>query len=96
MILPIPEKLKVLRAKTSMTQTELARKLGVTRSSVNAWEMGISVPTPDKIVEMALLFGTSTDFIFGLEERDMCDSSKIDPKIRSSLEDLIRYLNNLK
>lgn len=40
-----------------MTQTDLANKLGVTRSSVNAWEMGISVPTTDKIVEIALLYG---------------------------------------
>ena len=28
-----------------MTQADVAKKLGITRSSVNAWEMGISVPS---------------------------------------------------
>lgn len=95
MVLPIAERIKILRTKSSMTQTELANKLGVTRSSVNAWEMGISVPTTDKIVEIALLFGTSTDYIFGLEKRQMFDSSNIDPNIKDVLIDLIRYLNTI-
>ncbi len=93
MILPIAERIKILRTKASMTQTELANKLGVTRSSVNAWEMGISIPTTDKIVEIALLYGTTTDYIFGLEKRQMFDSSNIDPNIQDVLFELIRYLN---
>ncbi|MFA7192934.1 MAG: helix-turn-helix transcriptional regulator, partial [Bacilli bacterium] len=48
MILPIAERIKILRTNASMTQTQLANRLGVTRSSVNAWEMGISIPTTDK------------------------------------------------
>lgn len=95
MILPIAERIKTLRTKSAMTQTELANKLGVTRSSVNAWEMGISIPTTDKIVEIALLFGTTTDYIFGLEKRNMCDSSNVDPNMQIILAELIRYLNTV-
>ena len=40
----IDERIKSLREKRDLTQSDLARKLGITRSSVNAWEMGISVP----------------------------------------------------
>ena len=51
-----------------MTQTELAKILGITRSSVNAWEMGISVPSTQYIVELAGLFAVSTDFLLGIEK----------------------------
>lgn len=40
----IDQKIKILREKRGITQSELAKKLGITRSGVNAWEMGISVP----------------------------------------------------
>ena len=40
----IADKIKLLREASHLTQTELAKKLNITRSCVNAWEMGISVP----------------------------------------------------
>ena len=63
----IAERIKKLREQKSMTQTELARRLGITRSSVNAWEMGISVPSTQYIVELAGIFRVSTDFLLGGE-----------------------------
>ena len=63
----IAERIKKLREQKSMTQTELARRLGITRSSVNAWEMGISVPSTQYIVELAGIFRVSTDFLLGVE-----------------------------
>lgn len=95
MVLPIAERIKTLRMRSMMTRTDLANKLGVTRSSVNAWEMGISVPTTDKIVEIALLYGTTTDYIFGLEERQMVDLSNVSPNIKDILSELVRYLNTV-
>jgi transcriptional regulator with XRE-family HTH domain len=50
-----------------MTQSELAKSLGITRSSVNAWEMGISVPSTQYIVELARIFKISTDYLLGVE-----------------------------
>ena len=38
----IAERIKTLRETNNLTQSALAKKLNVTRSSVNAWEMGIS------------------------------------------------------
>ena len=62
------EKIKNLRELNQMTQSVLARKLGVTRSSVNAWEMGISTPSTQYLVELAQLFKVSTDYLLGLEQ----------------------------
>ena len=64
----ISEKIKSLRESHNMTQSSLAKTLGVTRSGVNAWEMGISVPSTHYIVELAKYFDVSTDYLLGREE----------------------------
>ena len=46
----ISEKLKELRKNQNLTQSDIAKKLGITRSSVNAWELGISIPSTRYIV----------------------------------------------
>ena len=63
----IAERIKELREEKAWTQTELAKILGVTRSCVNAWEMGISVPSTQYVVDLASLFHISTDFLLGVE-----------------------------
>ena len=41
----LPEKIKLLRETCGLTQAALAKKLGLTRASINAWEMGLSTPS---------------------------------------------------
>ena len=60
-------RIKELREKAGYSQSQLAKKLDVTRSSVNAWEMGLSLPTTQYIVAMAKLFHVSSDYILGLQ-----------------------------
>lgn len=61
----IADRIKQLRISNNMTQTDLAKKLNITRSSVNAWEMGISTPSTAYIVELAQLFHVSQTFFWG-------------------------------
>lgn len=63
----VADKIKALREQKGMTQTDLAKQLGITRSSVNAWEMGISVPSTQYIVELAHIFKVSTDYLLGVD-----------------------------
>lgn len=67
----LSEKIQELRGKMQISQAELARRLGTTRSSVNAWEMGLSVPTTQFVVEMAKIFSVSTDYLLGVESEEM-------------------------
>ena len=62
----IADRIKSLREKSNRIQSELAKELGITRSSVNAWEMGISVPSTQYIVELANIFRVSTDYLLGI------------------------------
>ena len=63
----ISERIRQLREQAGYSQSMLAKKLDVTRSSVNAWEMGISAPTTQYVVAMAKLFHVSSDYMLGLE-----------------------------
>ena len=66
----LAERIKMLRAKSGKTQTELAKALGLTRSGVNAWEMGLSAPSTHHILELAKYFHVTTDYLFGLEKSE--------------------------
>lgn len=63
----VADKIKFLREQIGLTQSDLAKKLGITRSSVNAWEMGISVPSTQYVVELAGIFRVSTDYLLGMK-----------------------------
>ena len=61
------DRIRTLREGLGMTQAELARALGITRSGVNGWEMGLAVPSTPYVVELAGIFGVSTDYLLGVE-----------------------------
>ena len=63
-----PERLIDLRDRLGYTQSDLAKKLSVTRASVNAWEMGISAPSTSWLVELSNLFHVTTDYLLGLDD----------------------------
>ncbi|MCI5485499.1 MAG: helix-turn-helix domain-containing protein [Clostridiales bacterium] len=63
----VADKIKFLREQIGLTQSDLAKRLGITRSSVNAWEMGISVPSTQYVVELANIFRVSTDYLLGMK-----------------------------
>ena len=85
----IAEKIKLLREKRNMTQTDVAKELGITRSSVNAWEMGISVPSTQYVIELARLFGVSTDYLLGLNSTATVNVAGLSDRQLSAVVELI-------
>lgn len=63
----ISERIRKLREENGMSQSELAKRLDVTRSSVNAWESGLSTPTTQYVVALTRLFHVSADYLLGTE-----------------------------
>lgn len=92
----VAEKIKLLREKNNFTQSSLAKKLNVTRSSVNAWEMGTSIPSTALIVDLARLFHVSTDYLLGLKETSTFDISLLNDKETMILYELVQYFKSLK
>lgn len=89
----ISERIKNIREENNMTQNDLAKKLNITRSSVNAWEMGISIPSTQYIVEIAMLFKVSADYLLGLTDNNRIDISELSKEERMIILNLLKIFN---
>lgn len=67
--------LKTLRLKNSMTQAQLAHKLGLIKSVISAYETGLRLPSYDILIHIAKIFDVSTDYLLGLENKREIDLS---------------------
>ena len=92
----IGDTIRSLREQAGYSQTELAKRLCVTRSSVNAWESGLSAPTAVYIIELAKLFHVSADFILELEHRLQIDLSDLTEQEIRILYELLNYFRRPK
>lgn len=93
MIAMISERIRQLREQAGYSQSMLAKKLDVTRSSVNAWEMGISSPTTQYVVAMAKLFHVSSDYMLGMESALQLSLDGYTPEETRLIFDLIKYFD---
>ena len=94
MIIRTADRIKELRQKNNLTQTEMAKRLFVTRSSVNAWEMAISIPSTEKIAEICQLLHTGGDYLLGLNEDETIPISRYTDEEKEILYRLIRYFDS--
>lgn len=76
----ISDRIKELRARNNMSQVKLAKELNVSRSTVNAWEMDISMPTVKYIIEMSKLFNVTSDYILELDDSTSISLDKLNKK----------------
>ena len=90
----IADRIKSLRENQNKTQSELAKQLGITRSSVNAWEMGISVPSTQYVVELAHIFKVSTDYLLGVDTTSSISVAGLSEKDVEIINTLILHLKN--
>lgn len=88
----ISENIKRLRENAGLSQAALARKLGVTRASVNAWEMELSAPTAQYLIALAQIFHTTTDDILGLEPQEQIVLRDMNEQEKRLVYDLVSYI----
>lgn len=78
----LSEKIQYLRNKNGMSQETLAEKCSVSRQSISKWEIDISLPETEKILEISRIFGVSVDVLLkdeltvdGVKEVKSCGKS---------------------
>ena len=88
------------RKKNGWSQEELADKLDVSRQSVSKWEGAQEIPDMKKILQMAELFGVTTDYLLkdDIEDETMplsnsADYVQEDKVVRVSMEEANNFLN---
>jgi len=88
----VADRIRILREQKGLTQTDLAKQLGITRSSVNAWELGISVPSTQYIVELAQIFKVSTDYLLCVDHSATLSVAGLSEKDIQLIQSIIYHL----
>lgn len=63
-------RLKELRKKLKLTQEQISKKLGLSRSAIAMYETNSSEPDFQTLVKMAEFFGVSVDYLIGKDNND--------------------------
>lgn len=92
----IAERIKMLRENKQLSQSDLSKRLGITRSSINAWEMGISTPSTTYLVELSQIFHVSIDYLLGLDKNVSLDITGLDSEQVRILTDLAEHFRKEK
>lgn len=64
-MIPTPDRLRLLRGKTGLLQSEVAQKLNIPTATYSSYENG-SNPKPEMLVQLATFFSTTSDYLLGL------------------------------
>lgn len=65
-----PQKLKEARTQANMNQEELGEKVGVSRRSITAYEIGASIPRKSTIRKLAQALGVTIEYLTNDETDD--------------------------
>ena len=85
------DNLKKLRKEHGISQKELAEKLFISQQAVAKWESDKASPNPEMVARIAELFGTTTDYLLGREEKGPESAA-----VTTEDEELMEYLEELK
>lgn len=88
MIYDFGYRLQELRRKKRMTQEQVAKRLGLSKTTISGYENNVKTPSLQVLTKLAILYGASSDFILGLDNRKMIEIDEL----TASQEDIIRRL----
>ena len=81
----ISKRLKTLRESLHLSQSEVAAKVGISRSGYSSYETGVHQPDPDMLRKLAECFGTTADYLIGLSS-DPAPVPPLEPRLREIVE----------
>ena len=59
----IGERITALRKEKGISQTELAKRMNVSRQAVSKWEQGSSSPDTERLIQLAEILGTEVEYL---------------------------------
>lgn len=89
----IGTKIRQLRSQRGISQIELAKQLGVSKSVVSSYENGIHFPPYDILIQIAKLFSVSTDYLLGAVGNQVIN---VDGLTDRQIEAVTRIVDELK
>lgn len=71
----IGDRIKYLRVNKKITQDDLAKRLGVTRAIISAYENKIRQPSLNNLISLSNVFNVSADYLLGIKSKKIVEDS---------------------
>lgn len=88
------ERLKELRKGQSLTQQQLASRLGVAKSIICYYESGERYPSYDVLIGISKIFHVSTDYLLGVEKKRTIDVTGLSDKEINAVTTMVDIIKN--
>lgn len=82
----IGQTIKDLRRSKKLSQTDFAKIVGVSQTTVTAWETGKAEPSSSAITRIADYFDVSTDYLLGRPEKKLSSEEQETKDLKKFLE----------
>lgn len=96
----IGKKISELRAKRGLSQSDLAKDLNVSTSTIGMWETDKRAIKDEIIVQIADYFNVSADYLLGREDNSDLLAAHIDSNLtdeeKREVENYLNYLRSKK
>jgi len=89
------EHIRELRIQRGMTQVDLAKRLGVSKSVVSSYENGVHLPPYDILIRLSALFGVSCDYLLGVSDTPYISVDGLTQKQIEALQGIAEELRQL-
>ncbi len=89
MIFDFGYRLRKLRESKNLSQTQVAKRLSLSKTSISGYENNIKTPSVDVLTKLAVFYGVSSDYILGLENRKMLQIDGLTAAQEGILKDLL-------
>lgn len=85
-------RLQRLRKARHLSQTDVAARLNVGRSTISGYERNTITPSLEQLVRMAVLYQTSVDYMLGLENRTCIYLDDLNERQQRTVLDIVKRL----
>ena len=82
-------RLRELRRRKKMTQAQGAKRLNLSKTAVSGYENNTKTPSVDVLIQLSILYGVTTDYLLGLDNREMLYVGELGGRQRELLEMLV-------
>lgn len=94
MIETMGSRITELREQSGMSQSTLARRMHISRASVQSWESGVNLPSTDNLICLAKIFHVSTDYLLDINATETINLDHYNSQEQGIVLRLLQYFDD--
>lgn len=92
MVFDFGYRLRALRKQKKLTQTQVALRLNLSKTTISGYENNTKTPSLDVLVQLSQFYGTTTDYLLGLSNHPVLVMDGISERQQEILKILLEEL----